>query len=354
MTAIHRTRPDNFTPPSRTPWGGQTILRRFKAGLGLTLDPALTVGESWEISTEPSFPTVLESGARLGDLIAANPREWLADSVAAEHGGCPLLVKLIDAAANLSVQVHPTEDHALLAEGESGKTEAWIILHTAPGARLYLGFRDGVTEAGVEDCLRRGGELSEQMNEVPIQPGDVFFIRPGLAHAIGAGTTLLEPQRVRPHRRAMTYRFWDWNRRYDADGNEDPSGAPRPLHIREALASTDWRGPRGAALVNGCRRHPRRLGVGNGLTRWRLLDEPELWAERWIGSGSARLPGVGTLLGVVCLAGNAELSWDGRSIALVTGQSAVVPAALDQVSARLVDAHLALCAVPPRQLATSN
>jgi mannose-6-phosphate isomerase len=341
-----RLRPDNFTPPSRTPWGGRQIVSRFKRGLELGVDPEVPVGESWEISIEPSFPSVLESGTPLAEAIAADPQAWLGGSVAAEYGGCPLLVKIVDAADDLSVQVHPPEHHALLAAGESGKTEAWVVLAAEPDARIYLGFRDGVDRDRVDACLRDGGRLSDLMNGVRVGPGQVFVIRPGLAHALGAGTTVLEPQRVWPGRRSVTYRYWDWNRRYDERGRVAESGAPRPLHITEAMAVTDWDGPRGAALVDACRRTPAGVGADGGPARRRLLDEPELWAERWTGTGTATLPSVGTLLALLCLEGEVELTCGDQVVGLVQGQSAVVPAAAGEAAARLAAAHLELCCVP--------
>lgn len=340
-------RPDNFTPPSRTPWGGHAIVRELKSGLPLGVDPLVPVGESWEISTEPSFPSVLDSGDGLADAIRSDPRSWLGEAATSAYGGCPLLVKLIDAAADLSVQVHPPEQHTLLAGDECGKTEAWIVLATRPGARLYLGFRDEADEARVEACLREGGVLSRLMNEVPIQPGDVFFIRPGLVHAIGAGTTVLEPQRVYPDRRSVTYRFWDWNREYDESGSVVAKGTRRHLHVREALAVTDWAAPRGQALVESSRRQPALLGTDGTLTRWRLLDEPELWVERWIGTGSASLPRVRTLLGLLCLDGRAELRCGGQVLGMVKGQTAVVPATATDVHVSLAASHVEMCCVPP-------
>jgi mannose-6-phosphate isomerase len=341
-----RLRPDNFTPPSRTPWGGHAIVRHFKAGLNLGVDPHVPVGESWEISIEPSFPSVLESGQSLADAIAANPPAWLGESVAGAYGGCPLLVKIVDAADDLSVQVHPPEHHALLTSEESGKTEAWIVLAAERDARIYLGFRDRVDAALVETCLQDEGHLSDLMNEVPVHPGQVFVIHPGLAHALGAGTTVLEPQRVWPGRRSVTYRYWDWNRRYDDRGRPTASGAPRPLHVREALAVTDWSAPRGAALVDSCLRTPALVGAVGGVMRRRLVDEPELWAERWTGTGRATLPAVHTLLALLCLDGEVELLCGDQALSLVKGQSAVVPARAGDVAARLTAAQLELCCVP--------
>jgi hypothetical protein len=95
------------------------------------------------------------------------------------------------------------------------------------------------------------------------------------------------------------------------------------------------------------RREPVALPAGGRLVRWRLLDEPELWAERWEGSGTAPLPRVGTLLALVCLDGAVDVTWEGGTLALTAGQSAVVPAGAAAVRASLDDAHLALCCVPP-------
>lgn len=344
---VQRVRPDNFTPPSRTPWGGRVIMSRFKAGLHLDVDPRTPVGESWEISAEPSFPSVLESGLVLADAIRGDLPGWLGERVAAEHDGLPMLVKLIDAADNLSVQVHPPEDHALLNNEETGKTEAWIIMGAAPGAQIYLGFRDGVREQDVDACMKSGGALSELMNGVVVHEGEVFFIHPGLVHALGAGITVLEPQRVRPHRRSITYRFWDWNRKYDANGNVSASGAPRALHVRESMAVTDWIGPRGSALVEASRRRPTPLHpVTAGLDRAQLLDDKDLWAQRAVGTGSFQLPKVDTLLGLLCLDGEIDLTDGEESLRLQKGQSAVVPAAIGDVRVELRGAHLAMCCVP--------
>src|SRR5687768_366355 len=119
-------RPDNFCPPSRTPWGGRKIAAGYK---GL---PEQVVGESWEISVEPDFPSVVEETG-----------EPLAEPMS-------LLVKLLDTADVLSVQIHPSDDYPGLAPGESGKPESWYVVESAEGA-LHVGLREGVTE----DEMRR-------------------------------------------------------------------------------------------------------------------------------------------------------------------------------------------------------
>jgi mannose-6-phosphate isomerase len=319
MLAPERLRPDNFTPLTRTPWAGRRLLARYKPGLRWP-EP---VGESWEISVEPSFPSRLERDGRpLRDVLAVDPEGWLGRRVCERYGRqSPLLVKLLDSAENLSVQVHPADDDPALAPHEAGKPESWYVLDADPGAGLYLGFREGVDRAEAERCLRLEGPFNHLLNFVPVSAGDSFVISPGTVHAIGAGVTLVEPQHVAPGRSGVTYRFWDWNRRYDADGRPCPDGRPRPLHVERSLAVTDWAAPRGAAFVEACRSAPRRLDDARLL----VLDTPHFAAELWHGDGAFRIR-ADTMLGVTCLDGEVRLATDGGEITLGPGHSAVVPA----------------------------
>jgi mannose-6-phosphate isomerase len=320
-------RADNFTPPSRTPWGGRRIVTRYKSGLGLASVHEV-VGESWEISVEPSFPSRLAQGDELlGDVIGRAPRAWLGARDAAQFGDqTPLLVKLLDAADDLSVQVHPADDDAALGSRESGKPEAWVVLEADAGAGLYLGFRDGVGRAEVEACIAGGGALDQLMNFTPVATGDAFVIEAGTPHAIGRGLTLLEPQRVLPGRHGLTYRFWDWNRRYDAAGRLDPRGSARELHLGRSLAVTRWDGPAGDAFVEACRARPQAL-AGGGLRHDRVVDWRWFSVERFQGSGSLELAGSERLLAVVCVAGTLRLEGASGVLTLRGGESGVVPAA---------------------------
>ena len=324
-------RPDNFTPPTRTPWGGRFIVERLKRGLQLGAGAHHhCVGESWEVSVEPSFPSRFLDDGLLGDAIAIDPAAWLGVDAKRHASQTPLLVKLLDAAANLSVQVHPTTDDPALRSDESGKPEAWYVLAAEPGAGLYLGFADGVQRPHVAQCLQAGGPLDELMNFVAVAPGDAFLLGAGTVHAIGAGVTLLEPQFVTPGRRGVTYRYWDWNRRYDDRGQVSPTGRSRPLHVERSLAVTAWNGPRGADAIAACRALPTTLRDGP-LTRTRILSWPYFELERWAGSGSLALPAQDTLLAITCVAGAADLHSDAGSIRIHRGLSAVVPAAAGAV-----------------------
>src|SRR5690606_7976392 len=154
--------------------------------------------------------------------------------------GTALLVKLIDTSEPLSVQIHPSNEYPGLSAGECGKPESWYIVAREPGAGLYLGFQRGTTEHDGRAALSGERSLRELLRFVPVEPGDFFVIDAGTPHAIGEGLTLVEPQHVVPGQRGITYRYWDWDRRYDAAGKADPQGSPRPLHVEHALRVTDF------------------------------------------------------------------------------------------------------------------
>jgi mannose-6-phosphate isomerase class I len=333
-------RPDNFTPPTRTPWGGRKIRSAYKAGLLTGTDTAI-VGESWEISVEPSFPSrTVATGATLQEVIAAAPVDWLGDAVAAAYGGqTPLLVKLLDTADNLSVQVHPAMDDAALAPDESGKPESWIVLEAQAGAGIYMGLRDGVTRADVERCLTTRGPMDELLNFVPCVPGDAFVIGAGTVHAIGAGMTLLEPQHVAPGKRGLTYRFWDWNRLYDAKGRQTPDGNPRELHVQRSLAVSNF-GATGPEFVASCRALPVPITTGP-VTHSGLLRCPYFEAESLAGTGAVTVDLAGTMMGVTAVDGHVEIHGQAAPLRVPRGQSAVIPAVLGTVELR-VDGHCIL------------
>jgi mannose-6-phosphate isomerase len=242
-----------------------------------------------------------------------------------------MLVKLLDTEDNLSVQVHPRDDDPNLASGESGKPEAWCILQARLGASVYLGFRADVTRADVLDCIARSGALNRMMNRVFVKPGDAFVIPPGTPHAIGAGVTLVEPQIVRPGCKGLTYRFWDWNRRYNRRGEQDEAGRPRHLHIERSMAVTDWRGLRGMDIVEACRSraYPTRM-PGRRV----VIDWPWFITERWEGSHTFPVASVGSMWNLTCTGGSAEICWLGGRLALRRGQSAVIPAAHEVLEVR--------------------
>lgn len=321
--------PDNFTPPTRTPWGGTAIASRYKRGLGV--DQSLRVGESWELSAGPEFPSRVVGGGSLGELWASDPGYVLGDE--AGGGATSLLVKMLDAADNLSVQIHPSDDYAGLKPDECGKPESWYVIDAAPGAGLYIGLTEAATPGAMRDALIKGGDVAGLLSFVPVEPGDFFLVDAGTAHAVGRGVALVEPQIVRPGRKGVTYRYWDWDRRYDAAGNPSPDGAPRALQVEHALAVTAWGGPRGEAFLRQIcvRSGPPDLTGPLRLTRLcgragAPLVSGHLDVTRLDGRGRLSLPAAGRLRAVTVVEGAVTIEGEGGRVEVPRGSTAAVAA----------------------------
>lgn len=206
-------------------WGGSRLNDDFAKGIDLT-----PLAETWECSTHPDGPSFVDGGAfdgrTLAAVLAAHP-EYLG-SHPAIRDGLPILVKFIDARRDLSVQVHPDDGYARAHEhGQLGKSEMWYVLDAAPGAYLVYGLRRDMTP----DEMRRriaAGTLETCLQKVPIRKNDVFFVRAGTIHAIGAGALVAEIQQSSN----LTYRLYDYDR-------VDKNGQKRPLHLDKALAVAD-------------------------------------------------------------------------------------------------------------------
>ena len=208
-------------------WGGERLKTEFYKQTDLT-----PLAESWELSAHKDGQSIVAEGAYKGLTLTAYLDAVGKDALGAaceKYDYFPLLIKLIDAKGDLSVQVHPSDEYAMEHEGEYGKTEMWYILDCEEGAALYYGFREDTTREAYESAIKEG-RLTEILNRVPVKRGDVFFIPAGTVHAIGAGILICEIQQ----NSNTTYRVYDYNRR-DKDGNL------RPLHVEKALAVSDLR-----------------------------------------------------------------------------------------------------------------
>lgn len=204
-------------------WGGSLLKEKYNKKTDLS-----PLAESWELSCHPAGLSVIASGPDAGTTLAA----WLNAHPAALGTSCkpkelPILIKLIDAAKPLSIQVHPDDEYALRTEGELGKTEMWYVVDCEPGATLYYGLRQTVSKAELEQHIK-DNTLTDILNEVTVKPGDVFFIEPGTLHAIGAGILIAEIQ----ENSNITYRVYDYGR-VGADGKL------RELHLDKALEVSD-------------------------------------------------------------------------------------------------------------------
>ena len=203
-------------------WGGT----RLKTDFGKITDKE-KAAESWELSTHPDGESIVSGaefdGMPLSQYIKANGGDECIGTRAAEFDFFPILIKLIDAKDNLSIQVHPNDEYAMRVEGEYGKTEMWYIVDCEDDAYLYYGVNRDITKSEFEERIKNN-TLLEILNKVPVKKGDVFFIPSGTIHAICSGILICEVQQ----NSNTTYRVYDYDRR-GADGK------PRELHIEKAI-----------------------------------------------------------------------------------------------------------------------
>lgn len=205
-------------------WGGDKLKKEWgKQSL------ADNIAESWELSCNKEGESVIVGGEydglALSDYIARNPMCLGENCKAFEF--FPVLIKLIDAKTNLSIQVHPSDDYALKNENQYGKTEMWYIVDCEKGSGVYCGFKKPMPLGVVNDLLEKG-EILDCLNFIQVQKGDVIFIPSGTVHAICGGLVICEIQQ----NSALTYRLFDYNR-LDKDGKK------RELHIDKALNVID-------------------------------------------------------------------------------------------------------------------
>lgn len=223
-------KPFKFTPYLKSViWGGEKISRLKKIATNLT-----NIGESWEISGVPGCETRVAEGPDAGltttQLIDKYQSRLVGQDLWNRYGNVfPLLVKIIDARRDLSVQVHPNDELAAKRHGCAGKTEMWYILDSEPGAKIYAGLSRHLTPASYREAVE-SKTIMGNIYAHESAPGDVFYLPAGRVHAIGAGNLLLEIQQTSD----ITYRIYDYDRR-DANGNL------RELHTELAAEAIDYR-----------------------------------------------------------------------------------------------------------------
>ena len=202
-------------------WGG-TFFKKFNKGTSYE-----RVSECWELSIRDDVSSIIDSGADKGKLLKDIITKDDIGPVMDRFPYFPLLIKLIDAKENLSVQVHPSDDYALKYENSFGKSEMWHIISADEGSGLYVGLNKDYTKEDIKKALEEGNIL-DYLNFFKVKPGDTFVINPGTIHAIGKGVRLIEIQQ----NSNLTYRLYDYNR-------VDKNGLPRELHIKKSLDVID-------------------------------------------------------------------------------------------------------------------
>jgi len=282
-------------------WGGRMLTQ----ALGIALPPDVDVGETWELYDRPEGSSRLRGRATtLADLMRDHGDELLGRGVPRGHGGrFPLMLKFLDARDALSVQVHP-DDAMAAADDDSGKNEACVVLHAAPGARFIRGMRPGVTR---ERFLAAVGspQLEELLWSFQPEVGDTIHIPPGTVHAIGPGLVVFEVQQNSD----LTYRIHDW-------------GRGRAVHIDKAVAAADVSSPPDDRPVVA----PKPLADGGA----ELVATPEFRVRRYALPQPLQLATDGRFRTVTVVGGRGTLRWPGErgdgTLSLATGDTALVPA----------------------------
>ena len=295
-------------------WGGRNLADLF----GRKLPPGRTA-ESWEISGHPSSPTRVAAGYWKGKTLPEVMRH-LGTKLVGSHsqdmlqrGRFPLLVKLLDAHDNLSVQVHPDDDYAREHENDLGKPELWCVLYAEPGAELIYGLKRGVDRRRFVEGLHNGS-VQELLHHLPVKEGDVVSVPTGTLHAIMSGIVVAEVQRNSD----ATYRVYDWDR-------VDDEGNPRELHVDDALNVIDWN------QVEPGKASPVILRDEPGLKQSLMVSCPQFVLESLdIEAGHSF---AGTCDGSTfeiwgCISGEAEIRSAAEPVALPAVRFALLPAAL--------------------------
>ncbi len=304
------------------PWGGRRLVGLPRS----STVPEGPVGEAWLAGPDTLAVRAFDPDARvsserttLGALAAAAGEAFLGRAAYQRHGArVPLLVKLLDAAEALSVQVHPDDGYARSVERAVdgvgvplGKTEAWLILEAEPSASVAWGWRRAVTADEVRRAIDAGA-METLLRDLPVRAGDVVVNEAGVVHAVGPGILLYELQQASD----LTYRLFDYDRR-------DAAGRPRELHVEKALDVARLE-------PNDAPAPPRSLAPGRSLLaetdafrmeRWALGREDAPSEQTW--RVDARSMEFWTLL-----EGAASLVWEGGSCPVERFESVALPASL--------------------------
>jgi len=227
----------------------------------------------------------------------------------------PLLFKFLDVRTQLSVQVHPSDAHEkLIAGGDTGKTEAWVVLETGPAARVFAGLKRAISADGLRQAIATGTVI-EQLASFAPKPRDAVFIRAGLVHSL-RDVVVFEVQQNSD----VTFRLYDW------DQPDPRTGQPRPLQVDEAMACIDFdQGAIGPITPRVQEAQPLR----ETLVRCDQFGMTRISGQRPFTVGAAQLPCV-----LVCLAGDAVLEHAGREYVFGRGDVLLLPAVAGECSCR--------------------
>ena len=288
-------------------WGGRRLANLLKK----PLPPAELIGEAWILSDREDHPGKVINGKlkgqTIGQILGHSP-EQLLGKFAPYYKRFPLLLKFLDCKKVLSVQVHPSDQlTAYIPEGESGKTEAWVVLETGAEGIIYAGLKPGVTEAKLRVSLEKH-KVADDLASFKPNAGDCVLIKAGTVHTLG-DAVVFEIQ----ENSDVTYRLYDWDR------VDEKTGKPRDLQIEQAIACIDFTqtaiGPVKPVTEDDGPELRERIFDNGHFKLWRLTGTMPFMV------GEEAAPRI-----LVCIEGGGELESNNDLYTLDKGEVMLIPA----------------------------
>ena len=287
-------------------WGGT----KLKTELNKPITSDIT-GESWEISTVENDVSIVANGSlkgkSLNDLLNEFPKEVLGTKVYADFGKqFPLLFKYLDAREDLSIQLHPNDELAKKRHNSFGKTEMWYVMQADTNARLIVGFKE---KSSPEEYLKHiyDKTIVDILDTKKVKQGDVFFLKTGTIHAIGAGIVIAEIQQTSD----ITYRIYDFDR-VDANGNK------RELHVDLSLQAINYE------TIEAQKFYSKVENVSNEVINCQYFTTNFIPLD-----GNSKIQKNATSFTVyMCVDGNFQLIIDNETYTYKKGNTVLIPASL--------------------------
>ena len=294
-------------------WGGNKI----NTILNKDFKPLPNCGESWEISAYAEDISVVSqghfAGKRLDDLIRDFKGQLVGESVYNKFGDkFPLLVKFIDANADLSIQVHPGDEVALKRHNSFGKTEMWYIVQADDDAELCSGFNKPLTKENYLENFNNG-RLMDMLNIEKVKANDVFFLPAGRVHHIGKGCLLTEIQQTSD----LTYRIYDFER-------TDDQGNKRALHTEESLDAIDFSYKEQVKTI-----YKDKINEIVNLVTCEYFTTNKLHFNQPTDLDHSNLD---SFVIYVCMEGALKLEYDHGNVEMTKGETLLLPASINKIT----------------------
>lgn len=293
-------------------WGGTKLVSQFNKNTNLS-----DIGESWELSGVKNFVSKVSNGnlkeKTLTELIKKYKGDFVGDKIYKKFGNeFPLLFKFIDAADDLSIQLHPNDDLAKERHNSFGKTEMWYVLDADNEAKLYAGFNKKMNK---EEYLKhfKKGEILDVIHIDEVKKSDAFFIEVGTIHAIGKGILIAEIQQTSD----ITYRIYDWDR-------VDSEGKGRELHTNLALEALDF------DKVGSCKlRYKNEVNTANQIYSCKYFTTNKLNITKRI---DKNISSIDSFIVYMCVEGKGIITVENNREKIQKGETILIPAKAREVT----------------------